>query len=92
MKLCYASFIQCLEQCARDTVEHLRDVAIKIMASLLSQHPEQEQMLLTQLVNKMVRQDPHMSSMALRTFPHECFLCSRVTLCAKWLLRLSHAF
>merc|ERR1712137_540901 len=53
MKLCYASFIQCLEQCARDTVEHLRDVAIKIMASLLSQHPEQEQMLLTQLVNKM---------------------------------------
>ena len=54
IKTCYASFVTTLEQSSKETVDFLRDISIKTMARLLTQHPEQEKALLTHLVNKMV--------------------------------------
>ena len=54
VKTCYSQYIATLEQAAKENVDFLRDVSIKTMAHLLTQHPEQEKTLLTNLVNKIV--------------------------------------
>ena len=50
----YSQYINNLEQASKENVDFLRDVSIKTMASLLTQHPEQEKTLLVNLVNKIV--------------------------------------
>lgn len=54
IKLGYTSFISTLEQATKENIDFLRDVAIKTLGHLLSHHPEQEQTILTTLVNKIV--------------------------------------
>ncbi|KAG1664483.1 CCAAT/enhancer-binding protein zeta [Nymphon striatum] len=53
LKKCYHSFLIALEAMTYDTVEMNKQKAVSAMFELLSCNPEQEQFLLTKLVNKV---------------------------------------
>jgi ribosome biogenesis protein MAK21 len=54
LKQRYLAFIQALEIASKDTVAHIRELSIKSLYELLSSKPEQEQTILTLMVNKLV--------------------------------------
>nr|XP_014287480.1 CCAAT/enhancer-binding protein zeta isoform X2 [Halyomorpha halys] len=53
LKECYSQFINAIDIIAKDTVDANRIKAVSVMNKLLTGHPEQEQVLLKNLVNKL---------------------------------------
>lgn len=53
LKELYTEFINAVNKVAKDTIAVYRIKAVSVMYRLLSSHPEQEQLLLSTLVNKM---------------------------------------
>lgn len=64
LKLVYREFVQILEECARDPLVFMREVAVKTMTELLIEKPENESALLAMLVNKLGDPERKVSSLA----------------------------
>ncbi|KAI3423892.1 hypothetical protein D9Q98_009726 [Chlorella vulgaris] len=58
----YATFVEALESCSRDSLEFIKDRAVKSLFELLSSKPEQEVRLLSALVNKLGDPDRKLAS------------------------------
>ncbi|KNC97841.1 RNA-binding ribosome biosynthesis protein MAK21 [Spizellomyces punctatus DAOM BR117] len=76
LKKTYFEFIQLIEELARDPLLHIKNKMIQYIYDLLSSKPEQEQNLLSLLVNKVGDQDrklasksAHLLSQLLATHP-----------------------
>lgn len=64
LKAVYRDFLEVLEQCGNDSLSHFKQRAVKIMFQLLVAKPENENTLLTMLVNKLGDPDKKVSSTA----------------------------
>eukprot|EP00178_Gracilaria_changii_P005133 TRINITY_DN1830_c0_g1_i1.p1 TRINITY_DN1830_c0_g1~~TRINITY_DN1830_c0_g1_i1.p1 ORF type:complete len:919 (+),score=133.02 TRINITY_DN1830_c0_g1_i1:174-2930(+) len=64
LKAIYAQFVDILEECGRDPLTFMRETALKYMAELLIEKPENENLLLAMLVNKLGDPERKVSSLA----------------------------
>ncbi|KAI0557290.1 CCAAT-box-binding transcription factor [Gracilaria domingensis] len=64
LKAIYSQFVDVLEECGRDPLTFMRETALKYMAELLIEKPENENLLLAILVNKLGDPERKVSSLA----------------------------
>ncbi|PXF48122.1 CCAAT/enhancer-binding protein zeta [Gracilariopsis chorda] len=64
LKSIYREFLQILEECARDPLTFMKEIAVKTMTELLIEKPENESALLAMLVNKLGDPERKVSSLA----------------------------